>query len=155
MYLKFQLNVEDLIWWKNSNDEPRLCCFTLTFSKCKNRKCENQKCKTFFWIRQSEAKKFLHFYTFDFFTLQNVRVKQHSPGTGSKTVARSIYKKALIAVQCTDKNQKLTYWANKKNSKCMELIGFLFATPTIIRKICIIFSWFTVKCCIFRSIELV
>ena len=123
-------------------------------------KIENVKIKSvklFFELGNQKQKIFyiLDFYTFDFFTLQNVRVKQHSPGTGSKTVARSIYKKALIAVQCTDKNQKLTYWANKKNSKCMELIGFLFATPTIIRKICIIFSWFTVKCCIFRSIELV
>ena len=101
-------------------------------------------------VKIKSVKLFLIF-TFEFYTLQNVRLKQHSPGTGLKTVARSIYKKALNAVQCTDKNQKLVI--QKKNSKYMEIIGFYLAK--IIRKICTIFSWFTVKCCIFRSIEVI
>ena len=63
-------------------------------------------------VKIKNVKLFL-ILTFEFYTLQNVRLKQHSPGTGLKTVARSIYKKALNAVQCTDKNQKLVIQKKK------------------------------------------
>ena len=58
------------------NQNHWLRCFSLTFSKCKNGKI---KCVRFFFIDfLDELGNFKQKKNFDFYTLQNVRVRQRS-----------------------------------------------------------------------------